>query len=211
MIRHLFKLNVLMLVIFALLSSAAHVVGMTQPQNQVLADFSEGCEGKPQACWYGIVPGVTSMTDVKYKMSQYTQAHELPALPFRLAYQLSNVAQVYFDSLYNITVDHIILKLDDHISTGEVLGALGPPDRILFRTGTEPISYIFHYETADMHVVMLEKQSDILNPHRDTSVLMDMSALLQPLPTAGFRWHGFAPFWKYCQAEARQIALCQAT
>jgi len=45
------------------LSLAARTLGGTQPPNPALRGFVEGCEDKPQPCWYGIVPGVTSEQD----------------------------------------------------------------------------------------------------------------------------------------------------
>ena len=42
------------------LSLVARALGTTQPPNPALRGFVEGCEGKPQPCWYGIVPGVTT-------------------------------------------------------------------------------------------------------------------------------------------------------
>jgi hypothetical protein len=35
---------------------AARALGGTQPTHPALRGFTEGCEGKPQPCWYGIVP-----------------------------------------------------------------------------------------------------------------------------------------------------------
>jgi len=51
-------------VIFLALSLAARVLGGTQPPNPVLRDFLRGCEGKAQPCWYGIIPGVTTVEEV---------------------------------------------------------------------------------------------------------------------------------------------------
>lgn len=38
----------------------ARAIGTNQPPNPALRGFVEGCEDKPQPCWYGIVPGVTN-------------------------------------------------------------------------------------------------------------------------------------------------------
>src|SRR5262245_33041521 len=54
------KLVPLFILIFLVLSLTARVLGTTQPPNPALRGFTEGCEDKPQPCWYGIVPGVTT-------------------------------------------------------------------------------------------------------------------------------------------------------
>jgi hypothetical protein len=40
-------------------------IGTTQPPNPALRGFVEGCEDKPQPCWYGIVPGVTTAEEAR--------------------------------------------------------------------------------------------------------------------------------------------------
>jgi hypothetical protein len=45
--------------IFTALAVIARSIGALQPPNPALRGFIEGCEDKPQPCWYGIVPGVT--------------------------------------------------------------------------------------------------------------------------------------------------------
>jgi hypothetical protein len=59
------KLPILLFTLCTALTLAARAVGGTQPTHPALRGFTEGCEGKPQPCWYGIVPGVTSMADGK--------------------------------------------------------------------------------------------------------------------------------------------------
>lgn len=60
MTRFLLKLSLILLAAFAVFNVAARAFGTLQPPNPALAGFTEGCEGKPQPCWYGIVPGVTT-------------------------------------------------------------------------------------------------------------------------------------------------------
>lgn len=53
------KLITPFLFILLVMAVIARVLGGTQPPNPALRGFVEGCEGKPQPCWYGIVPGMT--------------------------------------------------------------------------------------------------------------------------------------------------------
>ncbi|MEZ4670301.1 MAG: hypothetical protein R3E39_20535 [Anaerolineae bacterium] len=61
---HLFLKPILLLAFaFATFSLTARTLGSTQPPNPALEGFTVGCEGKPQPCWYGIVPGETTVND----------------------------------------------------------------------------------------------------------------------------------------------------
>lgn len=59
------RLVVLVTAVFAGLSLFVPVLGAGQPMNITLAGFTEGCEGKSQPCWHGIVPGVTTDREIK--------------------------------------------------------------------------------------------------------------------------------------------------
>jgi hypothetical protein len=61
MLRFLLKLTLLMTLALAVTSLAVRAIGSTQPPNPSLRGFTEGCEDKPQPCWYGIVPDVTTV------------------------------------------------------------------------------------------------------------------------------------------------------
>lgn len=65
MIRLLLKSILIFTLTFTAFSLAARVLGSTQPPNPALEGFTVGCEGKPQPCWYGIMPGVTTVEEAK--------------------------------------------------------------------------------------------------------------------------------------------------
>jgi hypothetical protein len=54
-----FYIKLILPIAFACLifTLTARAIGTTQPTNPALRGFIEGCENKPQPCWYGIVPG----------------------------------------------------------------------------------------------------------------------------------------------------------
>jgi hypothetical protein len=58
LLRFHLKFTLFFTTLFALLILSANVLGSTQPIHPALRGFFEGCEGIPQPCWYGIVPGV---------------------------------------------------------------------------------------------------------------------------------------------------------
>jgi hypothetical protein len=59
------KLILPVIIIFLALSIGTRALGATQPPNPALGPFSEGCEGKPQPCWLGVVPGLTTEAETR--------------------------------------------------------------------------------------------------------------------------------------------------
>jgi hypothetical protein len=51
--------------VFVALILLMSMFGSTQPIHPALGGFVEGCEGVPQPCWNGIVPGITSVKEIK--------------------------------------------------------------------------------------------------------------------------------------------------
>jgi hypothetical protein len=60
LIRFYLRLAIVLLLIFGALIPLMSAIGGTQSIHPALRGFIEGCEGIPQPCWYGIVPGVTT-------------------------------------------------------------------------------------------------------------------------------------------------------
>lgn len=68
--RILTKMALMGLVLFATLVISAHSLGARQPINPTLTGFTQGCEGKPQPCWFGVVPGLTTEEEV-YQLLEF--------------------------------------------------------------------------------------------------------------------------------------------
>src|SRR5690554_275096 len=64
------------------LTLTSRALGETQPLHPALRGFSEECEDKPQPCWYGIMPGVTTAGEAIARLE--AQAYRL-SRPQRLA------------------------------------------------------------------------------------------------------------------------------
>jgi hypothetical protein len=62
------KLSLRLIFVFTLLNLLTRAFGYAQPPNPALRGFSEGCAGKPQPCWYGIVPGVTTGREAETRL-----------------------------------------------------------------------------------------------------------------------------------------------
>src|ERR1041385_1919203 len=67
--RFLLKLSPIFFCSFIALSIMARALGSMLPPNSTLLGFTEGCQGQTQPCWYGIVPGVTTVKEALQVMA----------------------------------------------------------------------------------------------------------------------------------------------
>jgi hypothetical protein len=68
MSRLLFRFALIIIFLLTLISLVTRTLGSTQPSNPLMSGFTKGCESQPQPCWYGIVPGVTTMEEVRDRL-----------------------------------------------------------------------------------------------------------------------------------------------
>lgn len=200
MTRFYLKLIVPIALVCLIFTLTARTVGTTQPPNPALRGFVEGCEDKPQPCWYGIVPGMTTIEEAKmtlatndywerpkelvyYGGSQYVNISEAPSCITLGIYEGDEVVR-------GITLSCLGIRLGDVISHwgtpksfgyGELrtIDGLGYPGYgiRLHRTNYQPHLW--------MHEIYLFKPPENINEQ----------------PLNGYKWHGFAPIWRYCQLE----------
>jgi hypothetical protein len=65
MTRFTLRLSIYLLVAFTLIAMAPRGLSRAPAPNQVLRGFTAGCLGKPQSCWYGIVPSRTTREEAQ--------------------------------------------------------------------------------------------------------------------------------------------------
>jgi hypothetical protein len=86
--RFLLALTVTLTALTFALSLTARAWGETQPPHPALRGFVEGCEGVPQPCWFGIVPGKTSIGEAVVLLGEkpfiHTSLTPIRLLPIRL-------------------------------------------------------------------------------------------------------------------------------
>ncbi len=193
MLRLYIRCGVILLLLFVLLAVTMSVLGSTQPIHPALRGFVEGCEGIPQPCWYGIVPGVTSRTSaletlrqVGYHVQDYTGSisdgsdgvliGEAPSLvPSMVTY---NNFVVY---AINLSLNQWEVRIGDVSAPGGIFFQSG---RVLLQRREENMQY----ESINDHLLTNYTQINILSLYisrwntRETHM-----------------WQGFAPRWRYCQ------------
>jgi hypothetical protein len=176
------------------LNIIAPVLGSSQQIDPALAGFTEGCEGKAQPCWYGIVPGVTTGDDVsalipfagrgRYAFDDLSQAYTLYFTPPE-----SIPACVFTVRIRREIVVRIEISLCRR--AGILLG-----DAIsLWNEKPLEISLPPH----DLLVGSLSfNANDWPSP---SSPVYFINLLSRPEDQDHYSWHGFVPLWRYCQLE----------
>jgi hypothetical protein len=195
-VRFYLKFIPILALIFLIFLLTARAIGTTRPPNPALRGFVEGCEDKPQPCWYGIVPGVTTVEEALHTM-------EVMGYPRSLADQRE------FDIIYrhvgenNIMVDfynYPVLELDHNIAKAiyfrdlgdmrlsDVLDFFGTPTRvILFNHDYFMVDPYVSFELVGHYAASLSQPIWNLN----------ISSLRPPDSNAGIPWRGFAFEWFY--------------
>jgi hypothetical protein len=202
MSRLLLRLSLCFIVVIFALALTARALGGTQPPNLALRGFIEGCEGKSQPCWYGLVPGETSYAEVVarlHELGMMISDRELESLGFYYFYFEDMERQSgEFEVSYN-TVSRLTIRLPDKLKLLEAMTIWGAP------------TFIDHDPFGD---VLLQFASHTntrsRSPEFDNRLRWQWLSLssyiyyiqLNPppgIPMQGFVWHGFAPRWRYCQ------------
>lgn len=196
MIRFYLKLIPIFAVIFLALTLTARALGTTQPPNPALRGFTEGCEDKPQPCWYGIVPGVTNGIEVKnYLVSfNYIQFEEdFPLVDF---YDPLNPATKCDLRITYLSEKGAVNVIELHncpgIQLGDTMQIMG-----------SPVS-IFPYEIGNTLFFAPTLQA-VLENESLSSFSKITDVFLWPKATVfgqlTVNWAGFIPQSRYCRLQ----------
>ncbi|MCA0457294.1 MAG: hypothetical protein LCI00_25205 [Chloroflexi bacterium] len=192
--RFLLKLGFYITFLLVLMTALSHVIGSTQPINPVLRGFTEGCEGQPQPCWYGVVPGVMNLTEGAdvLRTSGYLQKF-LPQYIQGEGIDCKNVwvnRQVY--ERWKWPRDNRVWGINISQCTGVRLGTwinlFGEPEYVV--PNNPSVVLIYPPDTmfwvSSVNNVWVSPDSPI------NSIRISMpELLLSPPLEAAYRWHGF--------------------
>ncbi|MEO8612103.1 MAG: hypothetical protein ABI690_29670 [Chloroflexota bacterium] len=148
MIRSYLKLIPTFALIFLALTLAARALGTTQPPNPALRGFTEGCEDKPQPCWYGIMPGITTVREADHILKDMGYTSQDSQLYFNEAETLQECTirnEIHDTVIRRITLNMRCLNLQ----LGTVMSWFGKPDgigawRVIFEAGLVNAVVIYH-------------------------------------------------------------------
>ncbi|HEX2905511.1 MAG TPA: hypothetical protein VHO69_01525 [Phototrophicaceae bacterium] len=167
MTRFLLKITSLLLLVFAALNVTARAVGTLQPPNPMLAGFTIGCEGQPGACWYGIVPGETTVREARavlsYQNYRFMEATGWPGRAF-MRYQsangISNCEEGLFDAVNNDYIDNFNLSECAELTAGDLISLFGTPVGVCIYYAS--FGLMFTYEKGA--VIVMLKDSPRFSP-----------------------------------------------
>jgi hypothetical protein len=205
------KLIVTLAIAFVALALAARALGGTQPPNPALRGFVEGCEDKPQPCWYGIVPGVTTMQNAIQAMPDqvYSQINE-GVLPFGGSGYYSNYHSTSSNCVISIrhyvngdsqqmiktdTVDEIMISDCQSLVLSDLIDVIGDPEGI--QTGSTRM--------GGQAMVIMNNASTLVGTIDFSSPSVAVNTLFifptETFATAPQNWHGFQTIESYCHFD----------
>lgn len=194
---HLFVKSVLLATLmFLLFSLAARALGSTQPSNMTLAGFGDGCTGQPHPCWHGIVPGKTSLDTARQILADNGYSNE------RALDQITTVFDAPADSsLMSVNLIHqgsylwmVGLYPRAELSLSSAISALGSPDGMV---AIRPHVVMGLAYGRRVRVALQELSQRRISPFAARIKYVTLTSE----PVDVLPWHGFVPFWRYCQLE----------
>jgi hypothetical protein len=190
--RQYFKL--LLPIAFACLglTLSARAWGGTQPLNPALVAFVEGCEEKPQPCWFGVVPGATTEAEIVELLAFAGEPEMLKSIfsrDFTLVYTLTQpwpYCRASFDLVRGVVIRGQIKPCGQpDIRVGDLAVLLANEEKILSLPPNEMV-----YGRVATNV------EGWPSPYSRISYI----DLLSPeTPFQRFPWHGFVLQRRYCQ------------
>jgi hypothetical protein len=203
MIRFYFKLTLSTAPIFLALFLIARALGTTQPPNPALNGFTEGCEDKPQPCWYGIVPGMTTEEEANLILQSLAYGKNTVN-----ASRTANTDIIECDiqvGAHKNLVYAISLSNCDGISLGTLMNKLGVSKGIYFMCPQTQERQFFNYTYAIFYSRSKLSSLYFLSPYNEIDyVLLGEKPYDQyegnPI-NYKYRWFGFTSYKRYKQLQ----------
>ncbi|MEO8608336.1 MAG: hypothetical protein ABI690_10660 [Chloroflexota bacterium] len=202
MSRYPLKITLVLVAVLMIVSVGAKAVGALQPLNPALRGFVEGCEGQPQPCWYGIVPGVTSVDEasiLKQLGCTSNQGSFDGRLGIYLRYLCNANSPIYqIDigqplDLASTTISSITVWFA-HVSVGDLVSQLGLPKHFDIDRFAYSGTYLDFGNDIYLYVDESPGKINLNTEVRNYTIGFVNNNYL-------FTWRGFIPFWRYCQLE----------
>jgi hypothetical protein len=201
------KLFLPIILLFLALALIARSLGSTLPLNPASEGFMVGCETRPQPCWYGIVPRLTTVDDARTILTNlhyqvaYTQSGSTSHLQ---ATNHLHDCLILGDGTNN-TLIYLSVSHCYEWRLGHYMIHFGLPQTqfaCIYANSSRPRLY-YQYDNRAIILNVSNKASRIpfdnlsaYNIIRDF-VLLDTGGILAESNT----WRGFSPKWRYCSFD----------
>ena len=203
MTRLLLKLSLLVTLMITLTSLIIRILGSTQPINPTLRGFTEDCEDKPQPCWYGIEPGVTTLEaaivelkQLGYKYDTSPREFASPELIYKSHLFPCTEIRLFPSAFEPKQLDSIFFQECKSIYLGDFIKMFGTPyiwNFYYFNFLNSKVFAILDYifDAQDNNCLSFMPTSEVLSfgiSHRRQWGTEDVE---------GSEWHGFLPYEQY--------------
>lgn len=186
--------------LLTLMSLTARAFGSMQQPNPTLRGFTEGCAGKPQPCWYGIVPSASQFAETRrwvqswnseeYREIESTATFDVNTRTVGNRFAAGSCYTFFHSTQPSTVVDYIEVSDCPDLKLGDLINQFGIPKKIQFRNGV--------WGKINEFSFILNDEGDGFNPR---TKLRAFNFTSTDDTTLFFNWHGFAPHWRYCQIE----------
>jgi hypothetical protein len=198
MLRFYCRLMMILLFGIVFLVSTMTTIGNFFPLPPALRGFVEGCAGRSNPCWYGIVIGESTLTEAEMILVRlgYEDIGELNrqflnSRTYRPAQTAGSCSIVIYHAPPSGAVNGMTFH-DCRLFLGDMVSVYGAPDSLQFQASGEGE---WRYESRGMYIGF----SDDFMPYSTFDrIIMQLSL---PTSTTSFNWHGYTPHWRYCQLE----------
>jgi hypothetical protein len=193
--------------LFIFIGTLMMAVGTTQPLHPAMQGFVQGCENIPQPCWYGIVPGETSVAAMTQTLRELgyqpilTSSHIQWTAPNELACDV----EAFEEELGMITlVGLLALECDPPFAIGDAIEVFGYPTSLYAPGGSGGVMISFGESQNisasagsiyDWPTPFTPVHIPALYPRRSTSIQSS-------------HWYGFTTNWRYCQLTNQPNEHC---
>jgi hypothetical protein len=197
---------------FALLVSLVSALGAARSIHPMLRGFIEGCAGVPQPCWYGVVPGMTTVQQGNdLALAHGYVLREERHLPFgggsaRRLYESPPQCPFVLVSSPGEIIYEVFVQTQacaSPVAFGDLIAAVDFPEG--FMAGGVRI---------DASAVLSFEQSAIQAAVNNWVSLRAPVTIVFLFPRADVyarNWHGMLPMWRYCLFEDFDVPafMCQ--
>jgi len=219
MVRPLIKISLIITLILTITNLIARAIGNTQPFNSAMRGFTEGCEGQPRPCWYGLVPDKTSFDDAVHRIRDYglpiaksPSENDYPAAVIKADFIDCEVELFRSDKASSLFGGFYFQNCQT-LKLGDILTIMGTPDTVGVSLGCDhnlaeyfvPDSY-YWMRYSGIGSVSLNANPNLWRWLSPDDLVLTFNFDGNILPTDLTKtWEGFIPFWRYAQLHTDRI------
>lgn len=194
MLNPILRLALPLTILFMLLTALTSVVGAHQTGTGLLSGLVEHCAETERSCWYGIVPGATSLQESDRFMQMAGYEVQFPR-GYASLYTRANCADLC-TAIVDVGFNQMVtwLEVRDNagsVRLGDLLATIGTPDGVIV---AQSGSLRWCYRACRITI----------NAPRDANPFTLVDSLFFRMASDGGLlkpWRGFIPFWRRCQLE----------